>query len=317
MFEPSVIGWALTVAVIGALVAFDLWHSRRPRAVGVRDAAAWSALYITVAVLFGLVFATVAGWDVGTQYFAGYIVEKSLSVDNLFVFVIIMSTFAVPAAQQARLLMVGIVGALILRAIFIALGGVLLEAFSLGYLLFGLALTGTAVRLFRHRYRMPSVKDNLLVRAARRHGLPPTALALLAIGSTDVVFAFDSIPAVFGVTQHPYIVFAANAFSLLGLRALFFLVSGLLNRLVYLSTGLALILGFIGMKLVLHFAHLHDGVVPEIPTGLSLGVIATVLATTSVASLIKSRRAPAASAHTGSPRGRTPNRGPAPRKQLA
>jgi tellurite resistance protein TerC len=316
--------WAATLGVFAGLVAFDLWHGRRhPHKIGVREAAGWSLFYIAVALLFGVVFAAIAGWDLGVQYFAGYIVEKSLSVDNLFVFVVIMSTFAVPVEHQSRLLMIGIVGALILRAVFIALGAAMLDAFSFTYLIFGLALAITAVQLFRHRDQDPTVADNALVGAARRvlpvtdeyHGhrlltrragrrmLTPMFLALVAIASTDVLFALDSIPAVFGITQHAYIVFAANAFALLGLRALFFLVSGLLDRLVYLSTGLAIILAFIGIKLMLHFGHLQSDAVPEISTGLSLGVIAVVLVITTVA-----RRDPRARAHAGSLRGGEPAR---------
>jgi tellurite resistance protein TerC len=301
MFEATVAGWAATLALIAGLIAFDLWQSRRnPHAVGLREAAGWSLFYGAVAVGFGLAFALVAGWDLGAQYFAGYIVERSLSIDNLFVFVIIMSTFAVPEAQQPRLLMIGIVGALALRAVFIALGAAMLDAFSFTYLLFGVALTATAVQLFRHRDQDPSVADNALVAAARRRGLAPMLLAVIALATTDVVFALDSIPAVFGITQHAYIVFAANAFALLGLRALYFLVSGLLDRLVYLSTGLALILAFIGVKLVLHFVHLHERDVPEISTGISLGVIALVLAITTIASLAEVRRNPRRRAHAGS-----------------
>jgi tellurite resistance protein TerC len=191
-----------------------------------------------------------------------------------------------------------------LRAVFIALGAALLDAFSFTYLLFGLALTATAVQLFRHRDQDPSVEDNVVVAAARRRGVSPMLLALLAIATTDVVFALDSIPAVFGITQHAYIVFAANAFALLGLRALYFLVSGLLDRLVYLSTGLAVILAFIGVKLVLHFLHLHDHDVPEISTGLSLGVIAVVLGATTIASLVAVGRDPRRRAHSGSLRAR-------------
>ena len=307
MFEATVTGWAITVVAIAALIGFDLWHSRRrPHAIGLGEAAAWSVFYVVISVLFGVVFGIVAGWHLSAQYFAGYIVEKSLSIDNLFVFVVIMSTFAVPAERQARLLMLGIVGALVLRAIFIALGAALLAAFSVGYLLFGLVLLVTAVQLFRHRHRDPSVKDNPLVAAVRRrfpvtdhyHGdrliarsggrllATPLLLALVAIASTDVVFAFDSIPAVFGVTQHAYIVFVANAFALLGLRALFFVISGLLERLVHLSVGLAVILAFIGVKLILHFAHLQVPSVPELSTGVSLGIIALVLAFTAAASLL-------------------------------
>ncbi len=329
-------GWAGTLALIAGLVAFDLWHGqRRPHAVGVREAAGWSVFYIGVALLFGVAFALIAGWDLGAQYFAGYAVEKSLSVDNLFVFVIVMSTFAVPAAQQSRLLMLGIVGALVLRGVFIALGAAMIDAFSVTSLLFGVVLAVTAVQLFRHRNRDPSLNDNALVAATQRvlpvsdaydgHHLvtrrggrrvaTPLLVALVAIASTDVLFALDSIPAVFGVTSHAYIVFAANAFALLGLRALFFLVAGLLDRLVYLSTGLAVVLGFIGLKLVLHFAHLHSHAVPEISTGLSLAVIAAVLAVTTIASAIKARRDPRARAHAGALRGGEVTQGaPQPRR---
>ena len=305
MFEATIIGWAVTIGAIGCLIAFDLWQSRRnPHVVGLREAVGWSLFYLAVAVLFGVVFALVAGWSAGAQYFAGYVVERSLSIDNLFVFVIIMSTFAVPREQQPRLLMAGIVGALVLRTVFIALGAALIGAFSVTYLLFGLLLTATAVQLFRHRDADPSIEDNVVVAAARRRGVAPMLLALLAIATTDIVFALDSIPAVFGITQHAYIVFAANAFALLGLRALYFLVSGLLDRLVYLSSGLAVVLGFIGVKLVLEFLHLQDHRVPEISTGLSLGVIAIVLAVTAIASLARVRRDPRRRAHAGSLRAR-------------
>jgi tellurite resistance protein TerC len=300
VLDPTIGAWAATLGVIAALVAFDLWRSwRNPHAIGIREASAWSAFYVAVAALFGVAFASIAGWSYGAEYFAGYIVEKSLSVDNLFVFVVIMSTFAVPAEQQARLLMIGIVGALVLRTIFIALGATMLEAFAVTYLLFGLCLMATAVQLFRHRDEDPSFK-NAIVAAASRRGLRPTVLALIAIGTTDVLFAFDSIPAVFGVTQHAYIVFAANAFALLGLRALFFLVAGLLDRLVYLSTGLALILAFIGLKLMLHFAHLQSHAIPEVSTGFSLAVIGAVLSATTILSLARRRRDPTARAHAGS-----------------
>ena len=252
--------------------------------------------------------------------FAGYVVEKSLSVDNLFVFVVIMTTFAVPAEHQQKVLIIGIVVALILRAIFIALGAALLSAFSFMFVIFGALLIFTAVQLFRHREQDPSIEDNALVGFARRR-LPftdqydegklrtrvngrkvftPLFIVLLAIGSTDILFALDSIPAIFGITQEAYIVFAANAFALLGLRALFFLVSGLLDRLVYLSTGLSLILAFIGAKLILHFGHLQSDDIPEIETSTSLIVIVVILVVTTVASLIKSRRDPDARAHAGS-----------------
>jgi tellurite resistance protein TerC len=320
MLDVTTAGWLATLGLVAGLFLFDLVRAGlRPHAVGFREALAWSVFYVSVALLFGVAFAVVAGWDLGAQYFAGYIVEKSLSVDNLFVFMIIMSTFAVPPAQQARALTIGIMVALVLRAVFIAVGAALLDAFSFMFAIFGLALLATAVQLFRHRSEDPSVDDNMLVAGARRllpvtsdyHGgkiltraggrrvATPLLLVLIAIGGTDFLFALDSIPAVFGVTQHAYIVFVTNAFALLGLRALFFLVSGLLDRLVYLSTGLALILAFIGVKLILHFAHLHAEGVPEISTAVSLVVIVVVLAAVTVASLIKSSRDPTLRAHAG------------------
>ncbi|HZE04355.1 MAG TPA: TerC/Alx family metal homeostasis membrane protein, partial [Solirubrobacteraceae bacterium] len=291
----SPLGWALTLGAIAGLLALDWWLlGRRPHPLGVAEAARWSAFYIAVAVLFGLVFGAVSGWDLGTQYFAGYVVEKSLSVDNLFVFVIIMGAFAVPAELQPKALTVGITIALGLRALLIALGAALLSAFSFMFLIFGLGLTLTAVQLFRHRNEDPSGQSNVLVSAARRvlpigarydgtrlvtrragrRMFTPLVLVLIAIGTTDVLFAFDSIPAVFGVTRHGYIVFAANAFALLGLRALFFLVARLLDRLVYLSTGLAAILAFIGVKLMLEFAHDRSAAIPQLSTGVSLAVVA-------------------------------------------
>jgi tellurite resistance protein TerC len=324
MLEVSALGWTVTIGIIVALLALDLILGVfRPHAVGFREATAWSVFYIAVAVVFGLVFASIAGWGYGTEYFAGYIVEKSLSVDNLFVFVIIMSTFAVPEKYQQEVLTFGIIIALVLRVIFIALGATLLSLFSFMFLIFGLILIWTAVQLFRHRDEDPDIEDNALVRASRRllpvtedyvdgkmtvrvdgrRMVTPLFIVLIAIGSSDLLFALDSIPAVFGVTSEAYIVFVANAFALLGLRALFFLVKGLLDRLVYLSTGLSLILAFIGVKLVLHWAHEDVSTsVPEISTGVSLGVILVTLVITTVASLIKVRKDPAAKAHAGSVR---------------
>jgi tellurite resistance protein TerC len=324
MLDVSAAGWAVTLGLVGGLLAFDIGFSaRRPHAVGFREAVAWSVFYVAVAVIFGAVFGIVAGWEFGAQYFAGYVVEKSLSVDNLFVFVIIMGTFAVPEEHQQRVLTIGIAAALVLRAAFIAVGAALLDAFSVMLVLFGILLVVTGVQLFRHRDEDPSVDDNVLVVAARRalpltdrydggrlvthesgrRVLTPLVLVLIAIGGTDVLFALDSIPAVFGVTREAYIVFAANAFALLGLRALFFLVSGLLDRLVYLSTGLAAVLVFIGVKLILHFVHEHRPGVPEISTGLSLAVIAAVLTIATIASLAAARRDPGVRARAGSLRG--------------
>jgi tellurite resistance protein TerC len=320
MLDITAAGWAATVAVIAGLLALDwLVLGRRSGPIGLAAAGRWSVFYVLMSVAFGVAFALLNGWSAGTQYFAGYIVELSLSVDNLFVFVIIIGSFAVPIAQQPKTLSIGIGLALGLRAVFIALGAALLELFSFMFLIFGVGLLITAIQLFRHRNQDPHIEDNRIVVLARRalpisdsydggrivtrrdgqRLLTPLFLALVAIGTTDVLFAFDSIPAVYGVTKHPYIVFAANAFALLGLRPLFFLVSGLLSRLVYLSTGLALILAFIGVKLVLEFAHQHSHAVPEVSTPLSLGVILAVLTVTTAASVIKSRRDPSRRAHAG------------------
>jgi tellurite resistance protein TerC len=318
-------GWAATVGLIAALFMFDLFVSRPGHAhtVGFREAVVASVFYVGVAIAFGVVFGSIAGWDYGAEYFAGYIVEKSLSVDNLFVFVVIMSTFAVPAEHQQRVLTFGILAALVMRAIFIALGAALISAFSFMFLIFGLLLIFTAVQLFRHREQDPEIEDNALVRLTRRvlpvtetyddgrlltrvdgrRAATPLFVVFVALGSTDILFALDSIPAVFGVTEEAFIVFAANAFALLGLRALYFLVTGLLDRLVYLSTGLSVILAFIGVKLVLHFGHLQDDGIPEIETSTSLLVITVVLIVTVAASLWKARRDPEARAHAGSLRG--------------
>ena len=321
MLEISALRWTLTIGLIIGLLALDLGlAAARPHVVKFREAAISSVLYIAVAIVFGLVFAAQVGWDSGAEYFAGYIVEKSLSIDNLFVFVIIMSTFAVPEKYQQKVLIFGIIMALILRAIFIAVGAALLELFSFMFVIFGVVLIVTAVQLYRHRNVDPDVHDNGVVRLARRvltvtqeydggrmftrsagrRAVTPLFIVLLAIGSTDLLFALDSIPAIFGITDEPYIVFTANAFALLGLRALFFLVKGLLDRLIYLSTGLALILAFIGVKLVLLWGHGIDDRVPEISTNLSLIVIGVVLTVTTIASLIKVRRDPTARAHAGS-----------------
>ncbi len=321
VLEVSVLRWTVTIGLIVAVLAVDLGLAAlRPHAVGFHEAAVSSVLFIAVALVFGLVFTIQVGGEFGAQYFAGYLVEKSLSVDNLFVFVIIMATFAVPEIQQQKVLTFGIVLALILRGIFIAMGAALLDLFAFMFLIFGLVLIVTAVQLYRHRDVDPDMQDNALVRLARRvlpvtdeydrgrmltrlngrRAVTPLFIVLLAIGSSDLLFALDSIPAIFGVTDEPYIVFAANAFALLGLRALFFLVKGLLDRLVYLSTGLSLILAFIGAKLVLHWGHGLSNGVPEISTTVSLAVIVIVLAVTTVASLLKVRRDPGSHAHPGS-----------------
>jgi tellurite resistance protein TerC len=322
MLHVTFAGWVATLGLIAALFAVDLFVSRpgHEHVVRFREALSASILYIGVALTFGVVFALIAGWEFGAQYFAGYIVEKSLSVDNLFVFVVIMATFGVPAEYQQHVLTFGILAALVMRGLFIALGAALIANFSFMFAVFGAALIATAIQLFRHRDQDPDVEDNLVVRAARRVlpfteryegermvtraggrlAVTPLFIVFVAIASTDLLFALDSIPAVFGVTKEGFIVFAANAFALLGLRALYFLVTGLLDRLVYLSTGLALILGFIGIKLLLHYGHMQSNAIPEVSTATSLIVVLMVLTATVVASLLKCRRDPEARAHAGS-----------------
>jgi tellurite resistance protein TerC len=304
------LGWALTLAAIAALLALDLVVSaRRAGSIPLRAAGGWSIFYVGVALAFGVVLGISSGWDLGAQYFAGYVVEKSLSVDNLFVFVVIVAAFAVPGALQSRALTIGIAMALVMRAIFIALGAALLDAFSFMFAIFGLGLVASAVQLVRHRGQTPAVRDSRVVAAVRRV-LPvsdqytggrlitrvqgrrvatPLVLVLVALAGTDVLFALDSIPAVFGVTDRAYVVFCANAFALLGLRALFFVVSGLLERLVYLAFGLSLVLAFIGVKLILEFVHHEISGTPVISTGASLAVIVIVLTVTAVASLLRTR----------------------------
>jgi tellurite resistance protein TerC len=329
VLEISAVTWAVTIGLIVVLLAADLLIAAlRPHRVGFREAAAWSVFYVLVAIAFGLWFLSAYGGEFGAEYFAGYIVEKSLSVDNLFVFVIIMTTFAVPEEHQHKVLTFGIVLALVMRAIFIALGATLLSLFSFMFLLFGLLLLYTAVQLFRHRAEDPDVENNVIVKTARRvlpvsddyvggkltariggrKVVTPLFVVLVAIGGVDLLFALDSIPAVFGVTEEAFIVFAANAFALLGLRALFFLVKGLLDRLVYLSAGLAVILAFIGVKLILHWAHVDiDDRIPEVSTAISLGVIIGILTIVVVASLIKTGNDPTAKAHAGSLHGHREN----------
>ncbi len=324
MLDVTTTAWFATVGLVLVLFAIDLGMAIfRPREIGFKQAAVQSLIFIAIAIAFGLAFGFIAGWQFGGEYFAGYILEKSLSVDNLFVFVVIMTTFAVPKIHQQKVLIIGIFLALIMRVLFILLGASLLDSFSFMFLIFGLLLVFTAIQLFRHREEDPSIEDNVVVNFARkrlpisddydegnlltrvdgRRMFTPLFLVLVAIGSTDILFALDSIPAIFGVTQEVYIVFAANAFALLGLRALFFLVTGLLDRLIYLSTGLALILAFIGFKLGLHWAHLQNDSVPEISTNFSLVVIAIVLTVTTILSLVKSKREPDRKAHAGSLRG--------------
>ncbi len=318
--DVSLLTWALVVGAILALIVVDLLTvSRKPHDVMFKEAAIWSVFYIGVAVAFGVWVWQTAGSQFGTEYFAAYLVEKSLSVDNLFVFIIILAQFAVPSIYHQRVLMFGVILALVLRAIFIAVGAAALAAFSFTFVIFGAILIWTGVGLFKHWDEDPSPEDNKLVKAVRKRIAmtdeydgskiftrvngkriaTPMFLVMIAIASTDLLFALDSIPATFGVTQEPFLVFAANAFALLGLRALYFLLKGLLDKLIYLSLGLSIILMFIGVKLVMVYLHEIWYEVPKIPTLVSLAVIAVILIVSTVASLIKSKKDPEAIAHAG------------------
>src|SRR3954465_1554430 len=314
--------WALTIAaIVGMLLLTSVGHVRTPHAPTRPEAAVWSAVYVGIAVVFGLLIWWFYGRGYGGEYFAGYITEKSLSVDNLFVFVLIMASFGVPRVAQQKVLLFGITFALVLRTIFILVGAAAIENFSWVFWIFGGILIYTAwvqARSGGHSGE-EEYQENAVLRLVRKvlptteehHGdrmtvtlqgkryITPLAIALIAIGTADIIFAVDSIPAIFGLTQDTYLVFAANAFSLLGLRQLFFLIDGLLDRLVYLAYGLAVILAFIGAKLVIHAMHTnelswlnggeHITVVPEIPTWLSLLVILATLLVTTVASLRRDR----------------------------
>ena len=314
--EVTPLVWGLTIAAIGGLLLFDfVFHVRKAHVPTLREAAIWSGLYVGVALLFGVGVLVFGGAQAGSEYFAGYVTEKALSVDNLFVFLIIMTSFRVPREDQQKVLLFGIVFSLIARTGFIFLGAALINSFAWVFYLFGLILLLTAGNMLKPEGEESHSADNLIIRVARKvfHTTPhydgdklftvhegkramtPMLLVMVAIGGTDVLFALDSIPAIFGLTQSTFIVFTATAFSLLGLRQLFFLIDGLLDRLIYLSYGLAAILGFIGVKLILHALHentvpfINDGEpvpVVEISTGLSLSVILGVLVVTVAASLL-------------------------------
>jgi tellurite resistance protein TerC len=295
---------------------------RRPHEPGIRESALWVTFYVALALLFGLGIWVFSGAQHAGEFYTGWLTEYSLSVDNLFVFVIIMNRFAVPRAYQQKVLLIGIVLALVMRGGFIAAGAALVREFSWVFYIFGAFLIYTAISLARQGENDDAdFKENVLIRWSRR-ALPvskgyergqlvttgpngqrmftPMLIVMIAIGTTDLIFALDSIPAIFGITQEPYLVFTANVFALMGLRQLYFLLGGLLDRLAYLSIGLAVVLGFIGVKLVLEalaennvpFINGGEHVewAPHIPIWLSLGVILTTLATATVASLIKSSR---------------------------
>lgn len=312
--------WGLTIVGIVGLLAFDfIFHVRKAHVPTLREAAVWSTVYVGIAVLFGVGVLILGGSEAGSEYFAGYVTEKALSVDNLFVFLIIMASFRVPREDQQKALLFGIVLALIARTGFIFLGAALINSFAWVFYFFGLILLLTAGNMLKPAGGEDSHKaDNFIIRIAKRvihttehydgdklftmvdgkRAMTPMLLVMAAIGGTDILFALDSIPAIFGLTQNVYIVFTATAFSLVGLRQLYFLIDSLLDRLIYLSYGLAAILGFIGVKLILHALHennvplINEGepvAVVEISTGLSLLVIIGALIVTVVASLLSRR----------------------------
>ncbi|MGO2325815.1 MAG: TerC family protein [Glutamicibacter arilaitensis] len=306
--------WGITIIVILALLAFDyFFHIRKAHVPSLREAAIWSSIYVGIALVFGVLVLFFGGLDMGAEYFAGYITEKALSVDNLFVFLIIIASFRVPREDQQKVLLFGIVFSLIARTAFIFVGAALINQFAWVFYLFGLILLLTAGNLLKKDDESDEA-NNFIIRIAKKlfhttdnydgdklftkidgkKVLTPMLLVMVAIGGTDILFALDSIPAIFGLTQNVYIVFTATAFSLMGLRQLYFLLDGLLDRLIYLSYGLAAILAFIGVKLILHALHennlpfVNNGehvTVIEISTGLSLTVIIGVLVFTVLASL--------------------------------
>ncbi len=321
--------WVSTLAVLLAILALDLAIiGRRPHEPSIKESTTWVAVYVGLAILFGLF----VWWDWGAQhggeFFAGWLTEYSLSVDNLFVFVIIMARFAVPRIYQQKVLMIGIILALVMRGAFIAAGAAVLSRFIWVFYLFGAFLIYTAIRLFGQGSEDEAeFKENPLIRWSRRilpisksyvdaslttrvpdrRGLDrrmftPMLIVMIAIGTTDLIFALDSIPAIFGLTKQPYIVFTANVFALMGLRQLYFLLGGLLDRLIYLSVGLAVVLGFIGVKLVLEALHENNlpfinggrpvNWAPHIPIWLSLTIIIGTLVVATGASLAKSARTP-------------------------
>jgi tellurite resistance protein TerC len=310
--DVSLTVWITTLVVVLAVISLDfIICARNPHEPSLREATLWVAFYVGLAMAFGVGLSVAVSGRIGGEFFAGWLTEYSLSVDNLFVFIIIMGKFAVPRQYQQKVLLIGVALALVMRGVFIALGAEAISRFDWVFYIFGAFLIYTAWKLVKSGDEDEEFKENAALRAVKRvlpatseyHGaslstridgrrlVTPMLIVMVAIGTTDLLFALDSIPAIFGLTQEPYLVFTANAFALMGLRQLYFLIGGLLDRLVYLSYGLAFVLGFIGVKLILEALH-HQGVhwAPEVPILVSLGVILGTLAITAVASLAKSSR---------------------------
>ena len=319
--DVSPVVWWLTIGVTTAILLFDiLVIGRRPHEPSKKEVSVALAVYVGLAVVFGIGVWVVAGHQYGTEFLAGWLTEYSLSVDNLFIFLIIMAKFAVPKKLQQSALLVGIVLALVMRGIFIFVGAAAINNYSWIFYIFGLFLIWTAAKLAKEgvdddddddfeenrlikfvEKRFPATTEwhgaKILSRENGKRVMTPMFVVVLALGTTDLLFALDSIPAIYGLTQEPYLVLTANIFALMGLRQLYFLIGGLLERLVYLSFGLAFLLAFIGVKLVLHAMHEnelpfvnggeHISWAPDIPIWLSLAVIVGTLAVTTIASLAK------------------------------
>jgi tellurite resistance protein TerC len=285
--------WIVTLGVVSLVLLLDLawaWF-RRNSVTSLKEAATWTAIYVSAAIIFGI---SMRSWDspsASGEFFAGWITEYSLSVDNLFVFLIILSRLKVEREKEQLVLLLGIIMALAMRGFFIIIGAAVVERFVAIFFFFGAILLWTAYKLITEDPEEDEWQENRIIKTLRKRGYSTFTIALVAVGTTDLLFALDSIPAIFGLTRDPYIVFMANAFALMGLRQLYFLVGILLKRLVYLSKGLSIVLGFIGIKLVIEALHgigVHDIAgfkIPEIPITVSLGVIISALAVTTVISL--------------------------------
>ena len=289
--------WEITIAVLLAVLAFDLALAiiRRNKDTSMREASLWTAFYVGAAIVFGYSLGQWSQTQARNEFFAGWITEYSLSVDNLFIFILILARFQIDKKKQQLVLLAGIAMALVLRGIFIALGAAAIDRYSWVFYIFGAFLIYTSYKLFTEDEER-EWKEGKAILWLRKRGASSLTIVLVAIAFTDLIFALDSIPAIFGLTKDPYIVFTANAFALMGLRQLYFLLGGLMNKLIYLNEGLSIILGFIGIKLVLEAVHgggthkLLGIEVPEISTQFSLGVIVITLIITVVASLVKTSK---------------------------